>query len=140
MLYCVVIFGVPRHREPSGLRVTPSPQSLTSTFSIASPLFSHFYSLKCPVTLLTSDTCALLRKQRRGATQRFFPNATVSTFVSCITAKKQNQTQALRQHKICHPEVPALYAGPKDLNCITANQQDEGQSLRQHKQADKRSA
>ena len=60
-----MILGVSRHREPSGLCITPSPQHLTSTFSVPSPLFSHFYSSICPATLLTSNTCAFLPKQRR---------------------------------------------------------------------------
>src|SRR5438132_208134 len=65
---------VPRHQGPSGLRITPPPQTLTSIFSVASALFSHFSSPKCPTTLLSSDICALLPKQRRGALDASFLN------------------------------------------------------------------
>ena len=90
-----MILGLPRHREPSGLCITPSPQHLTSTFSIASPLFSHFYFPQSPTTLLTSDTCALLPKQRRSTPDVSSPTPQFQRF--CPASRLTNKTKAKRR-------------------------------------------
>src|SRR5437764_13401553 len=86
---------VPRHQRPSGLRITLSPKTLTSIFSVASALFSHFSFPKCPATLLISDICALFPKQRRGSPDASFlnpvfqgakrPTSTLSSLESALT-------------------------------------------------------
>src|SRR5256885_3279751 len=64
--------GVPRHREPSGLRTARVPHRSSPFFSAASPPFPHFSSLEYSAIPLLSATCALLQKQRRGV--RFLPS------------------------------------------------------------------